>query len=97
MSEVGAVGVPADIQAKGADAVSLYRAALQLEQTFLEQLTQAMNPLGDSDDSDDSADLSGSSAPYSDLIPGALAQGVADSGGIGLARTIYDQLEERRQ
>lgn len=108
MSEISSIGIPADIQAKGADAVATYKSALQLEQSFLEQLTQAMNPLGQSDDgsdgtddssddgSDDGSDLYGSSTPYSDLFPNALAQGITDAGGIGLARTIYNDLESKQ-
>lgn len=108
MSEISSIGgVPSDIQAKGADAIATYKAAQQLEQTFLQQLTTAMNPVDDSDpygddgsddgsddsSSDGTSDLYGSTMPYSDLIPGALAQGMSDAGGIGLARTIYNQLE----
>jgi Rod binding domain-containing protein len=109
MSEISSIGIPADIQAKGANAVATYKSALQLEQSFLEQLTQAMNPLNQSDDgsvdgtddssddgSDDSSDIYGSSTPYSDLFPNALAQGITDAGGIGLARTLYNDIESKQ-
>ena len=102
-SAMSANAIPADIRAKGSKAVAIYSAALQIEQTFLEQLTQAMNPAAsldtsadDSGDSSESDDSSGLGGMYSDMIPNAMAQGLTSAGGIGLARTIAEGMGMQR-
>jgi Rod binding domain-containing protein len=83
--------LPADVRSAGPEARELYTAALGFEQLLLEQLAAG---LGESafGDGEDEPGLGGASAMYRQLLPGALAEGLAASGGIGLARGLYDSL-----
>ena len=90
--------LPAAVQKGGQQAQQLYSTALQFEQVLVEQLTQQIDFTGsddDSDDSDDSDDGSGgdgATSMYDQMLPDALAQGITNGGGIGLASSIYNSL-----
>ena len=90
--------MPAAVQKGGQKAEQLYSTALQFEQVLVQQLLQQVDFTGsdNSDSSDGSDDGSSSSdsttSMYSQMLPDALAQGVTNGGGIGLASSIYDSL-----
>jgi Rod binding domain-containing protein len=75
----------------------LWDAAKQFEQVLVEQLAKQLQETaqpaeGDGEDGDGQTALSGL---YTQMLPGALAQGVADGGGLGLAQQLYDSMAQR--
>jgi Rod binding domain-containing protein len=104
-SSIGAAQMPADVRKAGPKAEQLYETAVGFEQVLLQQLTQELQATtgGDgssldgsdgSDDSDDSSDDSSdpSTSLMTQLLPDTLAQGLTGSGGIGIARELYDSM-----
>jgi hypothetical protein len=79
--------LPADVRAAGAEGRKLYAAALGFEQalvrTLAAQLAATATPAGDEDGGDPAASL------VREQIPDALAEGIAASGGLGLAHDLY--------
>jgi len=88
--------LPADVRAAGPAAQKLYATALAFEQVLVEQLTKQLDPTqsgdGSSDGSSDGSD--GTTALYSQMLPGALAHGISDAGGVGLADQLYRSLAQ---
>ncbi len=89
--------MPASVRQAGPQAQQLYATALQFEQLLVEQLAQGLQSTDGSSDgssgdgsSDGSSD--GTSALYSQMLPGALAQGISGAGGLGLANELYQSL-----
>jgi Rod binding domain-containing protein len=83
--------MPSDVRSAGTKAQQLYATALQFEQLLLQQLTQQLDQTTLDGSSDGSSD--GTTQLYSQMLPGAFAQGITDAGGIGLARQLYDSLQ----
>jgi hypothetical protein len=94
--------LPADVRSGSQSDQDNYKAGLQFERQLVEQLTQTMSDTtkamtggGSSDDSgDDTGD--GSSAvtdAYNQQMPGIMADAVMQAGGLGLARTIAQNLK----
>jgi Rod binding domain-containing protein len=81
--------LPASVRQAGPQAQQLYTTALQFEQLLVEQLSQQLQQTDGSDGSDGS---DGTTALYQQMLPGAMAQGITDSGGIGLANELYRSL-----
>jgi Rod binding domain-containing protein len=85
--------LPADVRNGSQSAKDDYKAALQFERQLVEQLTQTMADTtkaataGD-DDSSDAATQS-----YKQMLPGVMADAVMGAGGLGLARTIAQNLK----
>jgi Rod binding domain-containing protein len=82
--------LPASVRNAGPEAQKLYGVALSFEQLLTQQvaksLTASLHAPGDDDDS------SGSSASTSmaeQMLPTALAQGMTQAGGLGLADQLY--------
>jgi hypothetical protein len=79
--------LPADVRAAGAEGRKLYAAALGFEQalvrTLAAQLGATAKAAGDEDGADPAASL------VREQIPDALAEGIAASGGLGLAHDLY--------
>ncbi len=97
--------MPAAVQKGGTKAEQLYSTALQFEQVLVQQLTQQIDFTGSdssddsSGDSSDDASSSGSDSTtsmYTQMLPDALAQGITNGGGIGLASSIYNSLAEQQ-
>jgi Rod binding domain-containing protein len=85
--------LPADVRTAGPDAQKLYATALAFEQVLVEQLTKQLDPTQSGEaSSDDSSDGDGTTALYGQMLPGALAQGISDAGGVGLADQLYRSL-----
>jgi Rod binding domain-containing protein len=84
-------------------------AAKQFEQVLVEQLAQQLEQTAQpaDDGSDDGGGGDGGSSAvggqdavstmYTQLLPGALAQGVAHAGGLGLAQQLYDSMKQSQE
>lgn len=83
--------MPASVQQAGPKAQQLYATALQFEQLLVQQLAQQLqdttDPSGSSDGSSD-----GATSLYTQMLPSALAQGITNDGGLGLANELYQSL-----
>jgi Rod binding domain-containing protein len=86
--------LPADVRNGTQSDRDDYKAALQFERQLVEQLTQTMADTtkaataGGDDDSSDAATNS-----YKQMLPGVMADAVMGAGGLGLARTIAQNLK----
>lgn len=94
--------LPADIRTGSKSDQDNYKSALQFERQLVEQLTQSLADTtkaqgGDDSSSDDGSGDDGSSAAtdsYQQMLPGAMADSVMQAGGLGLARTIAENLNK---
>jgi Rod binding domain-containing protein len=88
--------LPADVR-KGTTAdQNRYKTALAFERQLVEQLTQSLSDStkaeqGSSDSEDGSSAATDS---YKQMLPGVMADSIMSSGGLGLARTIAQNLQE---
>jgi Rod binding domain-containing protein len=82
--------LPAEIRTGSTEDKNTYKAALQFERQLVEQLTQSMadTAKGSDDESDSPA-----TQQYKQMLPGVMADAVVGSGGLGLARTIAQNLK----
>lgn len=106
MTPVAPVARPAGVTDQ-----KLWDTATQFENLFVQQLTQQLQDTvqPQDDSSDDSSDDSGddtdttvgatdaTSQYYSQLLPGALADGITAGGGLGLAQQLYTALTQQGQ
>ena len=76
--------LPTDVRSGSADDKKAYKAALGFEQVMLGQLVKAMVP-------EDSGLASG---PYGSAVTDAFAQGISNSGGVGLAAQLFQTMQE---
>lgn len=92
--------IPASVRNAGPQAQKLYTAALSFEQQLTQQLAQSLtSTLQDpstgtdgSDGSDDSSGADSSTSMLQQMLPDALAQGMTQAGGLGLAQQLYEAL-----
>ena len=70
----------------------MYRASLEFERFFVQQLLKPMEGAGKMMGSEDES--SGAMQGYEDLAKDQLTQAVLDGGGLGLAATLYGQLAD---
>jgi hypothetical protein len=94
--------LPADIRNGSQSDQDNYKAGLQFERQLVEQLTQtmadtnkAMQGADDASDGDDGSSQ-GSDAvsnSYNQQLPGVMADAIMSNGGLGLARTIANNLK----
>lgn len=88
--------LPADIRNGSQSDQDNYKAGLQFERQLVQQLTQTMADTtkaataGGDDDSDGSDAATNS---YKQMLPGVMADAVMGAGGLGLARTIAQNLK----
>lgn len=88
--------LPADVRTAGPDAQKLYATALAFEKVLVEQLTKQLDTSQNGDSSsDEESGSDGTTAMYKQMLPGALAQGISDAGGVGLADQLYRSLAPR--
>jgi Rod binding domain-containing protein len=91
--------LPADVRNGTTADQNRYKTALSFERQLVEQLTQSMSDTTDAEtDSSDSDD--GSSAAtdsYKQMLPGVMADSIMSAGGLGLARSIAENLKESGQ
>lgn len=76
--------LPADIRTGTPARRNAYEAASSFEQQLVQQLTQSL--------ADSTQDAMGGDSPYASMLPDALAQGIMDGGGLGLARQLTDAI-----
>jgi len=81
--------LPADVRADGAHGRRLYEAALGFEQTFVRELASQLAATTDPSDGDDDSTGDAASSLVREQLPDALADGIASSGGLGLAHELY--------
>lgn len=94
--------LPADVRNGSKDDKSRYETGLQFERQLVEQLTQQLSDTTQADQNggggeDDGSGGDGSSAAttsYKQMLPGVLADSIMQAGGLGLARTIAQNLKE---
>ena len=92
--------IPASVRNAGPQAQKLYTAALSFEQQLTKQLAQSLtstlqDPSAGTDGSDGSDGSSGadsSTTMLQQMLPDALAQGMTQAGGLGLAQQLYEAL-----
>ena len=93
--------LPADVRNGSASDKQLYESALSFESMLTQQLaTQLTSGLQSDDSSGDGSDDGSSSSDASlstltDMLPGALAQGITQAGGLGLAPSLYAALKAK--
>lgn len=87
---IDASQLPADIRQAPQARRDAYAAALGFEQMLVQQLTESL--------SSSARSAMGGESPYASLMPTAMADGVMDAGGLGLARQLTDAIapEETR-
>jgi len=82
--------LPPEVRNGTAEDRKRYEAALGFERMLVSQLTQQLadtaKPAG--------GEESGASSAYRDMLPGAMADAIAQGGGLGLARDIARSLKE---
>ena len=81
--------IPADVRAAGAEGRKLYAAALGFEATFVRALAAQLTATASSDEESGDA----AAGVIRDQIPEALADGIAASGGLGLAHDLYRSMK----
>lgn len=78
--------LPANVTEQGAGSRRAYMAALGFEQLLVQELAQTMLESVDSEDADSTASV------YRQMLPEVLAEGIASSGGLGLAPELHRAL-----
>jgi Rod binding domain-containing protein len=88
--------LPKDVRSGTTDDKARYKSALAFERQLVEQLTQSLadSTKGAGGDEDGS---SASTNSYKQMMPGVMADSIMSSGGLGLARTIAQNLKESGQ
>ena len=96
---VDQAALPAEVRNGTQKQKDAYAAALGFERMLVSQLTKSLakDAMGGGEDAADSSQDSGSdadsgSAMYSDMVASSLADGIAQQGGLGLARQLYRSL-----
>jgi Rod binding domain-containing protein len=87
--------MPADVRKAGPEAQKLYSVALSFEQLLTQQVAQALaSTLHDPGDDDTGSGSGGdaSTRMVEQMLPTALAQGMTQAGGLGLAGQLYESL-----
>jgi hypothetical protein len=83
---IPSTALPAAVRTGSAQDQRDYKAALGFEQVLLGQLVHSMIP-------EDSELASG---PYAETVKDAFAEGIANSGGIGLAGQLFQTMQRTR-
>jgi hypothetical protein len=91
--------LPADVRNGSKDDKSRYETGLQFERQLVEQLTQQLSDTTQADQNGGGDDGSGegssaATTSYKQMLPGVLADSIMQAGGLGLARTIAQNLKE---
>jgi Rod binding domain-containing protein len=87
--------LPADVRNGTTADKSRYKAALQFERQLVSQLTQQLSDSTQSGTGDESSSTAVNT--YKQMLPGVLADNIMQSGGLGLARQIAQNLKESGQ
>ena len=96
---VDQAAMPAEVRNGTQKQKQAYAAALGFEQMLVQQLTKSLasSAMGtdptDNGSSDDGSSADSGASMYTDMISSSLATGIAQQGGLGLAKTLYKTLE----
>jgi hypothetical protein len=89
--------LPADVRAGSQQDKARYKTALTFERELVAQITEGLAGTAQGDDASDGNGDSGESAStssYKQMLPGVLADNIMQAGGLGLARTIAENMKE---
>lgn len=76
--------LPADIRQAPQTRREAYTASLGFEQLLVQQLTESL--------ASSAREAMGGDSPYASMMPTAMADGIMDAGGLGLARQLTDSI-----
>jgi Rod binding domain-containing protein len=85
---------PPGLQLDTPEQQQLYRATLEFERVFVQQLLKPMDEAGKMFGGDEEGGSTGSVSGYQDMAKDQMTQAVLDGGGLGIASTLYTQLAE---
>ena len=85
--------LPADVRNGTPQDRKRYEAALGFERMLVAQLTQQLADTAKPADDGDGGGESGATSAYRSMLPGTMADAITQAGGLGLARTIADDLK----
>lgn len=85
---------PAGIKLETPEQEQVYRASLEFERFFVQQLLKPMEAAGSVLGEDEEGGGTGATGGYKDMAHDQLTQAVLDGGGLGLAATLYGQMAE---
>jgi len=88
--------LPADIRNGSKTDQDNYKTGLAFEKQLVEQLTQIMSDTTKAQDQGSDSDDGSSAATdsYKQMLPGVMADSIMSAGGLGLARTIAQNMKE---
>jgi Rod binding domain-containing protein len=86
--------LPADVRAGSKDDRTRYKTALQFERELVVQLTQQLADSAKGEASGDDEQETAATSSYKQMLPDVLADSIMQAGGLGLARTIAQNLKE---
>jgi Rod binding domain-containing protein len=89
--------LPAEVRNGAPADKTRYKTALQFERELVSQLTEQLAQTTTPDSGDESSSTAASTTTYRQMLPGVLADSVMQSGGLGLARQIAQNLKETGQ
>jgi Rod binding domain-containing protein len=83
--------LPAEVRTGSKDDQSRYKAAMAFERQLVEQLTESLAESTKSQGGDDGS--SAATDSYKQMLPGVMADSIMSAGGLGLARSIAENLK----
>ena len=89
--------LPVDVRNGSKTDQDNYKTGLAFERQLVEQLTQVMSDTTKTEEQGNADDGDGSSAAtdsYKQMLPGVMADSIMSAGGLGLARSIAQNLKE---
>jgi hypothetical protein len=84
IAPVATPALPPDVRDAAPARREAYTAALGFEQMLVGQLTRSL--------AEGARSALGGDSPYASFMPGAMADGIMDAGGLGLARQLTDAI-----
>jgi Rod binding domain-containing protein len=87
--------LPAEVRSGTTADKTRYKTALHFERELVNQLTEQLADTTKSAEGDESS--STATTTYKQMLPGVLADSIMQSGGLGLARQIAQNLKETGQ
>ena len=85
---------PPGVKLETPEQEQMYRAALEFERFFVQQMLKPMEGAGAMLGAEEEGGGSGATSGYNDMAQDQLTQAVLDGGGLGFAATIYGQLAD---
>jgi Rod binding domain-containing protein len=84
--------LPASVRNAGPEAQKLYGVALSFEQLLTQQVAKSLTATLHAPGDDDSSAGGASTSMAEQMLPTALAQGMTQAGGLGLADQLYTSM-----